>query len=471
MGQHTRVSAELADNLAASAARALGGKPGVQNLQRLSGGASQESWRFRLCVDGVGEPLVLRRAPPGKKPRGFSTIDLATEARLLDIAAAAGVPVPAVRWQLDAADNCGTGYVMSAVDGETIPRRVLDDPQLASARAQLARQCGETLARLHGIPEAKLPDMPCLTAADQLKQLCALYDSFGEQRPVLEIAMRWLDQQQVASAAQGLVHGDFRNGNLIVGQQGLNAVLDWELAHRGDPMEDLGWLCVPSWRFGEIDNPVGGFGSIDDLLSGYESVSGSPVDIKHLQYWQTFGSFKWAVICLLQAFTHLSGQRRSVELAAIGRRVSEAEIDLLQSIAPRDSITPFVPEQARAGVRPSAAELASAVSDFLDADLADSLQGRAAYHARVAINALEIVERDTQLGPAADAAEAERLAGLLGSHGSRHDMNAALCRGIRDARLTAQTPGLVDHLWATTMARLAIDQPNYASYQKLLQHK
>ena len=124
------------------------------------------------------------------------------------------------------------------------------------------------------------------------------------------------------------MHGDFRNGNLIVGADGLRAVIDWELAHAGDPMEDLGWLCVKSWRFGGAQ-PVGGFGTRADLFAAYERVSGRAIDPDVAQWWEVFGTVRWGVICIVQAMRHLSGAERSVELATIGRRVAEVEHDVM----------------------------------------------------------------------------------------------------------------------------------------------
>jgi aminoglycoside phosphotransferase (APT) family kinase protein len=125
------------------------------------------------------------------------------------------------------------------------------------------------------------------------------------------------------------VHGDFRNGNLLVGADGLEAVLDWELSHLGDPLEDLGWCCVRSWRFGVPDRVVGGFGTLDDLLDAYAATSGARPDPEHVRFWTTLGTLKWGVICIAQSFTHLHGLVRSVELAALGRRVAETEWDVL----------------------------------------------------------------------------------------------------------------------------------------------
>lgn len=127
------------------------------------------------------------------------------------------------------------------------------------------------------------------------------------------------------------MHGDFRLGNLVIDVDGLRAVLDWELAHVGDPMEDLGWLCVRAWRFGG-SAPVAGVGSLDDLFCGYAEESGVEPDPAAVHWWQVFGTLRWGVICMMQAQAHLSGAARSHELASIGRRVCETEYDLFLAL-------------------------------------------------------------------------------------------------------------------------------------------
>jgi aminoglycoside phosphotransferase (APT) family kinase protein len=131
-----------------------------------------------------------------------------------------------------------------------------------------------------------------------------------------------------------LVHGDFRLGNLIIGPDGVRAVLDWELAHLGDPMEDLGWICVNSWRFGEIDKPVAGLGSREELFAGYEA-AGRKVDPMRVKFWEVMGTLRWGVMCcgMMQRFR--ASPDHSMERAMIGRRASETEIDLLRLLAPR----------------------------------------------------------------------------------------------------------------------------------------
>src|SRR6185503_12369798 len=132
------------------------------------------------------------------------------------------------------------------------------------------------------------------------------------------------------TARPRLVHGDFRTGNYLADESGVTAILDWEGAHLGDPIEDLGWVCVKSWRFGSIDKPAGGFGSREDLWSAYRRAGGAEIDRARAHWWEVFGTVRWGVICLTQAWRHLSGSVKSMELASIGRRAVETEVDLLQ---------------------------------------------------------------------------------------------------------------------------------------------
>jgi len=316
-------TAALADRLLAVVAAAVPDVERVGDLRRLPGGASRETWSFTVQrSSGATERLVVRRDPPGAPPSG-----IALEAALLAAAARAGVPVPPVVAAGDAAGGLGSAFVVMAfVEGETIPRRILRDEQWAPARAVLTEQCGAALAAVHRIPLAAVPGLP---EGDPLTQLRALLDRLGQPHPAFELAFRWLEGNRPPPSAPAVVHGDFRNGNLIVGPEGIRAVLDWELAHVGDPVEDLGWLCVKAWRFG-APAEVGGFGSVGQLLDAYRRAGGGAVPEPALRWWQVLGTLRWGIICIVQATTHLVGAVRSVELAAIGRRVCEVEWDLLE---------------------------------------------------------------------------------------------------------------------------------------------
>lgn len=316
--------------------RALANIDLVRNVRRLSGGASQETWAFDAVTDHHVHPLILRRAPGGHtNTKRDTAVPLATEAHLIQLAQKQGVPVPPVTLVLDETDGLGDGFIMERIEGETIARKILRDEAYAEARPKLARQCGEMLARIHDVPLDNLPDLQRSPARAEIDKYRDIYKSTNHPHPVFELAFRYLEDNLPADDRLTLVHGDFRNGNLMVGPDGVRAVLDWELAHVGDPMEDLGWICVNSWRFGEIDNPVGGFGSREDMFAGYEAAGGPSVDPERVKYWEVLGTLKWGVMCLIMVQAFSSGMDRSVERAAIGRRASETEIDLLNLLAPR----------------------------------------------------------------------------------------------------------------------------------------
>ena len=322
---------ELAEPLDRLARTRLGGD-GITGLTRLTAGASQEIWRFSVVAQGVETPLILRRAPGGDRV-SESAIGQAGEARLIQAAVAAGVPAPIVRWVLTEQDGLGLGYVMSCVEGETLGGRIARGEAFAFARRVLARQCGGAAARIHSIDPAAFPTLKRVTPLEFVTQYLDAYRATEWPRPVFDLAFRWLlDRCPPPPKEPRLVHGDFRNGNIMVGPDGLRAVLDWELAHVADPMEDLGWICANSWRFGVENLPVGGFGTREDLWAGYEAAGGVKVDPDRALFWEVFGSLRWGVMCC-GMFTSFRTVDPTVERAVIARRTSETEIDLLRLIA------------------------------------------------------------------------------------------------------------------------------------------
>ena len=321
---------DLASGLTSLARRRLGGE-GVEGLIRVSAGATQEIWRFKLRMGETATPLIIRRAPGGTRV-SETAIGLETEAGLIQAAARAGVPVPKVRYVFAPEDELGHGFIMEFVDGETLGGRIARGEALAPARPFLARQCGEILARIHGMNPDEFPTLRRATPAELVAQYKAAYRASAWPRPVFELAFRWLDERCPPPAPPRLVHGDFRNGNLMVGPDGVRAVLDWEIAHVADPMEDLGWICTNPWRFGVLDKPVGGFGEREDLWTGYEAAGGAPVHREEAMFWEVFGSLRWGVMCAGMAAS-FRGADPSVERAVITRRSSETEIDLMRLLA------------------------------------------------------------------------------------------------------------------------------------------
>ena len=305
----------------------LGGA--MTDCARLSGGASQESYRF-----ACGNDLFVLRRPPGGIPKNTSSnaLSMTDEARALTHVFEAGVAVPEVVHICASEDGLGLGYIMRFIEGQTIARKILRDDEFAATRPQLAAQCGTMLARLHGLESDNVEGLPTSDARGELDKYTEVLRANGHPHPVFELAIRWLADNVPPSQARCLVHGDFRLGNLMVTpENGVVAILDWELAHIGDPMEDLGWPCVPSWRFGQHQNPVGGFGQREDFYAAYEAAGGT-VDCAAVRFWEILGTLKWGIMCTMMATAFTSGADRTVERAAIGRRASEAEIDLLRML-------------------------------------------------------------------------------------------------------------------------------------------
>ena len=291
----------------------------------LSAGASRQTWSLDVAADGGPVvPLVLQRQRPGSP--GGASVDV--EARALRAAYDGGVPVPRVVAADASGEVLGAPYLLTErVAGETIPRRIARDPALAGARERFAADCGRVLAGIH-----RLPLVDGLRRSDELEDLVGLLDGALDPSPAFELALLWLREHRPPPPPEPVVvHGDFRNGNLLVGPDGIRAVLDWELAHAGDPMEDLGWLCVRAWRFGG-PLPVGGLGAREDLFDAYAQACGREVDPDVVFWWEVLGTLRWGLICSLQARAHLDGHARSVELALIGRRVCENEHDLLRML-------------------------------------------------------------------------------------------------------------------------------------------
>jgi aminoglycoside phosphotransferase (APT) family kinase protein len=307
----------------------LGEEPGELELSPIPGGASRETW----LVEAGERRWVVRRDPPGSE----SLVPMAGEFDLIRLAREAGVAAPEpLAFEPEGGRFGSPGILMGFVEGTSVAPRVLRTPEYEGARGRLAAQLAEALGRVHSIDptslESVLPGARGDPALAQIEEWERQLDEIGEPLPAVELGLRWLRANAPAPAEPRLVHGDFRLGNFIVDADGLAAVIDWELAHIGDPAEDIGWLCIRSWRFGNDDRPVAGVGDLDEFFGAYEGAGGPPVDRKRVRYWEVFGNVKWAVICARQANDHLSGIRRSHELASLGRRVCEPEWDLLELV-------------------------------------------------------------------------------------------------------------------------------------------
>lgn len=413
----------------------------LSGLTRLSGGANMESFAF----DWAREAYVLRRAPSADymADRPFGHVD---EAALVMAAFDAGVRAPEVVGVLEPGDGLGTGYVMRRVLAEVSPAKILAGPP-----PSLLEDLGRELARIHSIPLDRVPAaIPLMDTAAALAELRARFLSYGGDRPVIALAIRWCEEHLPAPADPVLVHGDYRMGNVMVDADGLAAVLDWELAHRGDAHEDLAFGCMTVWRFGALDKPAFGVGSLEDYFAAYEAAGGVPVDRTRFRFWLIYRTLWWALGCLQMGQMWRSGADRTVERVVIGRRTAEQELDLvrlLEDEAPEAERAralppskPVVPEPAG---EPTNREIVQAVRDWIEGAIKPGAEGHAKFEAVVAMNALGIVLRDLGAGVRAE--------------------DAALAEALLSGTTTLAEPGLLAKLRRAVLDKCAIDSPKYAA--------
>ncbi len=446
--------------LTAFCRKTLGTDGKLSDLRRLSGGASMESWAFAYG----GEEFVLRRLPAGISPddEGLRGVPLATQADVIDLAVQSGVTAPIVRARLSPEDGLGEGFVMDKAEGETLPHKILGNPDFAEAESNLTDQCAAELWSIHNIDPGSLTDsLEYYSPLDLIGLQKDKYDEIGGAIPIYEYTFHWLMQNAPDSGARKLVHGDFRMGNLMIAPTGLSAVLDWELARLGDPVQDLAYLCTPSWRFGHYEKVAGGFDSAEAFLAAYARHSGEDVDPERFRFWLIYSTVWWGVACMVMGEIWRSHGDRSLERTVIGRRVSEVEIDLallFEEILPQQICTQLdwkMPEAQDASGETGYDELLTALSEWNSENVQPDLKGHDRFQSRVAGNALGIAQRQARFGPAFKAASDKRLKAIGFDHGQ-------LCAALSEGRISPEHPGLWDHFRLSALERLTIDQPKYA---------
>jgi aminoglycoside phosphotransferase (APT) family kinase protein len=309
--------AEMREALQPHLSAILGREVEVSDPVLLAGGASKEAW----AVDADGERLLVRRAAGGVIHK--HTLSLADEFEVLRAAHEAGVKVPRPYGYI--ADLGGReAFVMERLEGETIGRRIVRRDELAAARRVLPVQMAEELAKIHAVPLSRVPFLRETRVEGMVEEL----DEVGEPHPAIELGLWWLRENRPPARSAVVVHGDYRVGNLVVGERGLVGVLDWEFAHVDDPARDVAFSLVRAWRFGVPEKRLGGVGDVEPYLARYNELTGFDVRPEELDYWELAGNVAWAIGCLTQAQRHLTGQDRSVELAILGRLGVEVEYEI-----------------------------------------------------------------------------------------------------------------------------------------------
>lgn len=324
-------SAETVARLEVAVRKRFGSSARIEDLEVATLGGSNRTLIFDLVHGGTRRRLVSRQETYCLPNSPFLAPH--PQFRLLTLAARHGVPVPAPVFEYTPDDGLDRGYLVEHVAGETLPRRLLGDERFAAARAAFPAQAGAILARLHAVPLAEADFLEAWPdSVDPVAAQLARLDYYGEAHPAVELAVRWLVQHPLGDRPRCLLHGDFRNGNLMMDGTGIQALLDWECAHLGDPLEELGWLCLRSWRFGALERPAGGFCAREPLYAAYTAASGREVDPDVVRWWEIFGFVRWIVLNIMQAHGHFTGVRRSPAFAACGRNTALIEYEMLMTL-------------------------------------------------------------------------------------------------------------------------------------------
>ncbi|MEM6585082.1 MAG: phosphotransferase [Pseudomonadota bacterium] len=428
---------QLIEGLARVMARA--GLSDPEGLQRLTGGATMESWRF-----SCGErDFVLRRAPSlafmEDRPFGHDV-----EAAIIRAAHAKGVTAPQVVAELEPEDGIGSGFVMGALPGTPNPKQILEmeDP------SALLKEAARDLARIHSLRREDLPEaVPVMDYREAIADLRAQFEEAGGDRPIIALGLKWMEDHCPDPVEPVLNHGDYRMGNLLAEDSKLTGVLDWELAHFGDRHEDLAFGCMAVWRFHRYDRPALGMGSLEDYFAAYEAEAGVTVDRERFRYWLIHRTVWWALGCLRMAKIWRSGEDRMLERMVISRRTSEQELDLLMLLevdAPEEERERKVSEwnsfEYETG-QASQAELAAAISEWLGS-IKGKLQGHDRFQLAVARNALGMIQREYHCG--------------LPMTG-----HCKLAQQLGSGELSLSSEGVLAELRSDALASIEVDVPKY----------
>ena len=291
----------------------------VSDMERISGGASRETYRFRLTWTENGDKrerrLILRRDPPA------SLIDTERRVEFEAYRAFRGtaVPVPEMLWLEESGEPLDHPFfIAEEISGHQASPQVLFSGAFDAVLARLAERkwtiLGE-IAKADPAPLARILPTPAPDACwrRELDHWEGLIDKdAAEPLPITRAAIRWLRAHPPPAAQKhSIVHGDFRTGNFLYDPTGeIPGVLDWEMAHIGDPLEDLGWSLQPVWTFGR-PGLAGGLCAPEEAVAIWERASGLRADPAALHWWTLFNCVKGQAIWVGSAAAFLSGGNKA----------------------------------------------------------------------------------------------------------------------------------------------------------------
>ena len=242
----------------------------IFEIDKLPGGSSNETWIIKYKNDSCVEKIVLRRHFQGIRniDNEYPPLSLKIESDVMIAAYDEKIPVPKILYRTESKSNLGEGFFMEFIEGVALGNKIVDNNFLKSKKVNLSEQCGYHLSKIHKINHKKLENIQKSEAIDEFRKYFEIYKNYNLSIPVFDFSFKWLEKNIPNNEKLHLLHGDFRNGNILMSEEtGIKSILDWELLHLGDPHEDLAWICVNSWRFGKMNKPVGGFGERKDFYN------------------------------------------------------------------------------------------------------------------------------------------------------------------------------------------------------------
>lgn len=294
---------EIEARLAAYLARHWGADVAISGLKRFHGGAGRETYRFDAATGDRREGLVLRRDPP----KSIIETERAPEFRALAMFAGSDVPVPEPLFLEEGSDAFGApGFIMREVPGGTAGGLFEADP-FGVHRTDIGAQFFAALGRIHSADPMPL-DLAPVSAAGRVDHWASVIAEDAVQpEPVAEAAIRWLRRNlPPAPPRDTVVHGDFRRGNFLVKDGRIVAILDWEMVHVGDPLEDLAWACDPLWSLGS--EYAGAMLPVAEACRVWEAHSGMTLDAAAFQWWRVFAQLMGVAIWISSAAEIASGR-------------------------------------------------------------------------------------------------------------------------------------------------------------------
>ncbi len=327
----------------------------VSRLYRIPGGASRETWSFDATwqnghiqqneQDGEStlqkRGFILRRDPDA----GLLDTDRDVEYRVYrafgGLAEGSAVPVPRMYWlETESIALDRPFFIMERIDGcQSDPNLLALRPDDAGRR-RIARREFEILGAIHAADPAALGLLDLSSRAAPGKDGCAESELSHwqqiierqrlEPQPVVQLAIAWLRAHPPPPAQRIVVcHGDFRSGNFLYTDDEIMGVLDWEMVHLGDPLEDLAWTCMKNWRFpnapGVAGKLFGGIAQPEEAFATYERASGIKVDSAALHWWDVFSHVKAVAIWLTGARSFCDGRTASPFMALIPRLLNSTQ--------------------------------------------------------------------------------------------------------------------------------------------------